>query len=593
MKIKILLVNMVLLLCFYMFEAVAQEIGINLQNTDYVGVYSVTLNGVSDTPISDHIMGFNLVYPQESDAVWQDGKVEQYLKDVNTSVLRWPGGTVSTYYHWNNLTGRKPPWRDNWDPNVTVPVQPSSEYMGIDEYLDLITSTGATPLMGINMDSGRRFNRMQDGIDEALALMHYVKDKGYDVKYWYLGNEPYLDDSNGGVKSPQQYADLINIYADVMRQVDPDIKVVANWRQAFDSRWADYWTILSTAGHNIDLIDVHWYWSHGGPTMDIWLNHTPMRLHTGITYINEISVFKDRMQLWSTHDDYDFTHIQLAALEWNTGGISDGQLSPSQVAMMQSELMMQFLIGGLDMATFWPLQWQNIPNNPRSFIDRYNNNNAHPVYNLFKFLGEFQGGTLTTNQVTQSMNHVLNLVAVDKDEEVLRVAFLNKNPDNVRVNLNADQFGSARLQSAQAYTLNGSDHEITSIELLEQTEDEVSFVANSLSITMLTFEDITITSIGEDDIVDFFQPIEFELSQNYPNPFNPTTVINYQLPVNSDVRLDVYNMVGRKVATLVNSQQSAGSHQVTFDATGLASGMYVYRLQAGEFVQTRKLILIK
>lgn len=88
-------------------------------------------------------------------------------------------------------------------------------------------------------------------------------------------------------------------------------------------------------------------------------------------------------------------------------------------------------------------------------------------------------------------------------------------------------------------------------------------------------------------------PAQFALSQNYPNPFNPTTVINYQLPVNSRVKLQVFDMLGREVATLVDEQKSAGSYNVSWNAANLASGIYIYRLQAGANVFTRKMTLIK
>lgn len=88
-------------------------------------------------------------------------------------------------------------------------------------------------------------------------------------------------------------------------------------------------------------------------------------------------------------------------------------------------------------------------------------------------------------------------------------------------------------------------------------------------------------------------PSEFTLSQNYPNPFNPTTVIRYGVPESSQVRLEVFNMLGQRVSVLVNEQKTAGWHNFTFDASNLSSGMYIYRMQAGEFVETRKLILIK
>ena len=88
-------------------------------------------------------------------------------------------------------------------------------------------------------------------------------------------------------------------------------------------------------------------------------------------------------------------------------------------------------------------------------------------------------------------------------------------------------------------------------------------------------------------------PREFVLYQNYPNPFNPSTTIEYSLPAETHVRLKVFNMLGQEVALLVNEEQRAGLHQVQFDAAELASAVYFYRLQAGDFVATKTLVLLK
>jgi hypothetical protein len=90
-----------------------------------------------------------------------------------------------------------------------------------------------------------------------------------------------------------------------------------------------------------------------------------------------------------------------------------------------------------------------------------------------------------------------------------------------------------------------------------------------------------------------FLPRTAALAQNFPNPFNPTTVIGYRVPGLALVTLKVYDVLGREVATLVNEEQGPGSYTVRFDGSRLSSGMYVYRMQAGSFVQAKTLLLLK
>jgi hypothetical protein len=88
-------------------------------------------------------------------------------------------------------------------------------------------------------------------------------------------------------------------------------------------------------------------------------------------------------------------------------------------------------------------------------------------------------------------------------------------------------------------------------------------------------------------------PVEFSLQQNYPNPFNPVTTINYSIPKSEYVRLVVYDILGRKVAILIDREQNAGKYNIPFDANSLASGVYFYRIEAGTFNEIKKMMLLK
>ncbi len=119
--------------------------------------------------------------------------------------------------------------------------------------------------------------------------------------------------------------------------------------------------------------------------------------------------------------------------------------------------------------------------------------------------------------------------------------------------------------------------------------DETFILNESNSSIRFAFDELT--SVGGEDVA--YAPKIFLLSQNYPNPFNSITNIQYQLSAASEVLLTIYNIRGQEVLRLVESDQPAGYHQITWNAANVASGMYFYRLRAGNFVQTRKMILLR
>lgn len=154
-------------------------------------------------------------------------------------------------------------------------------------------------------------------------------------------------------------------------------------------------------------------------------------------------------------------------------------------------------------------------------------------------------------------------------------------------------FGSGNSNSPKSYYYEDSTNLQQAIYhyRLKQIDNDGAFkYSDSIEISTITkVESETNTAAG------------FSLEQNFPNPFNPTTVISYRLSVNSKVSLIIYDLIGNKVAILVDEEQSAGDHSVKFDATNhiqltthpLPSGVYFYQLRAENFVETKKLVIAK
>ena len=122
----------------------------------------------------------------------------------------------------------------------------------------------------------------------------------------------------------------------------------------------------------------------------------------------------------------------------------------------------------------------------------------------------------------------------------------------------------------------------------------VVFVQSAASKTIyqsetISYSDLTVTSVGNNDEL----PTEFVLEQNYPNPFNPSTKIKFAIPQSSFVTLEVFNALGEKVNVLVSEELNAGTYNYDWNASNLTSGIYFYTIQAGEFVETKKMLLVK
>ncbi len=114
---------------------------------------------------------------------------------------------------------------------------------------------------------------------------------------------------------------------------------------------------------------------------------------------------------------------------------------------------------------------------------------------------------------------------------------------------------------------------------------------NSELTNLIEFDGFKNEDSGNENLANL--PTEYGLAQNYPNPFNPVTKINYELPVSGKVTLKIYSLLGKEIATLVNDNMDAGRYTVSFNGADLASGMYFYKITAGNFTAVKKMVLIK
>jgi hypothetical protein len=142
------------------------------------------------------------------------------------------------------------------------------------------------------------------------------------------------------------------------------------------------------------------------------------------------------------------------------------------------------------------------------------------------------------------------------------------------------------FESCNAELWNGTNWEPGDTPILVNNPDgfKIAIVIQSINIYYMI---VNVESTNSD------APNDFSLSQNYPNPFNPNTVISYQLPVNGNVTLKVYDILGNEIATLVNEEKPAGEYEVEFNGSNLPSGIYFYQLKAEQYSETKKMILLK
>lgn len=266
----------------------------------------------------------------------------------------------------------------------------------------------------------------------------------------------------------------------------------------------------------------------------------------------------------------------------------------------------------------------NIPADQNIFGEAVNEeltgNYSTAVTKYKNLLSNYQTSNLARNSLKKIMNCYVKMNADSSQYSDLRNYYLSlvqQYPGDtafvkaakelaIKTLVEKGEYANAITEYENLISGNNDVHEVLCCELniietymiISEHGDAPDFTGNIASLKPLSKKDgyrkimeklYGVRSTQNNPVI----PVKFSLSQNYPNPFNPLTKINYSLPNATKVHIRVYDLLGRLVKTLVNEFKEAGSYDVQFDGTGLASGVYFYRIEAGDFVDSKKMVLVK
>jgi alpha-L-arabinofuranosidase len=407
--------------------------------------YTVAIHPTAEKgPVSPELLGFNSIYGSEPDAQWGDGgKLAKLVRDLQPGIIRYPGGTVVTFYHWTNPT--VPGHVDSWAPNYNpARNKPPSATLSLDEYLDFVGANHITPLVGINMGSGMKYQRVAEGIDEAKAVVRHCLERKAHVVYYYLDNEPYQRDANF-TYTPEQYADQINRYAPAMKAVDPNVRIIANLHPGVTHM--DYTrTVVRLAGANIDVVDIHNYWDWGHACFADWIAEPQMLHQHKWSYADQRSVYR------KIFAEEGYPKIELAVLEWNIGPSGPNPVpTQAEAALMAAEQFMQFVQSGLKLSCLWPLHMEN-GDSSRAIISSARGYVPNKMYGMLRqFTGI--GGQMQVENTVQTQadpRRLVNVTLRSSDGRTLWIFLLNKNQDRPETLVDLDLSGFAGFTGESA-----------------------------------------------------------------------------------------------------------------------------------------------
>jgi hypothetical protein len=591
---------------------------------------TVTINGDTLGKVSKYVFG-NAI------AAWAGAHDNPTFVEGVTllapTLIRFPGGSWSNGYFWNGLPSDLPDSiYDGTTYNSTTKTATKNKFWGqtgkggwqttTDQYYALRENTDVSEgLITINYGYAR-YGTSNDPVAQAAHLAaDWVRYDGGRTKFWEIGNE------NGG---PWEYGWIID--TTINKDGQPLIITGALYGKHFKV-FVD--SMKSAAEENgvpiyiggqvvIDgptswnFVDRTWnqdFFREVGDSADFYVIHNYFGPTSTVKSLLDIAVSEPKRDLDYLKQDfirYNAHSKPIALTEYGIGMDATVTQQTSYINGMQAVILMSEMIkNNFGLGARWLL----ISGEATMFYggsDANYLNHPHAEFYYLRFLQKFYGDHAIS---AASSNANILCYASKYSSGETGMVIINKGTTEQVIGIDTKSIGVGNTYYVYSFTggtdngdysknvyINGhgpSTHQWGPYDELSDIpadsypiEHEIKFTSPARSIQMIMIEGgSNILSVNNGANAE--KVYSYTLNQNYPNPFNPSTLISYQLPASVFVVLKVFDVLGCEVATLVNERQNAGEHYIQFNASNLSSGVYFYRLKAGDHHDTKKLLLLK
>ena len=463
--------------------------------------------------IPKSFLGINLSYFNDTDEIWEQNHIQDKVKKAGIGALRYPGGEETSFFHWQHpgvngyedihddpATFGNPRHRGPFQVTWVAPEkwETNTSFMSFDDYMARCRALGAEPVVGINLSCGRAHDRRADGLEEALQWMRYCKEKDFNVTYWFLDNEPWHFEAAYRFDI-EEYAEDVVYFGKAIKKEFPNVKLIVNPASSETINHKEgIRRFIRETGDVIDFIDIHWYWSWGTSSWDKWLAQTPMRSgdqwkddYMDRPYGEDVEMIRQMCR------DAGHPSIGVMVLEWNVGP-SDHiwDLPENKYALIQSQMLMQFLDSGVEMTSLWTLLWQSRreiwPTQDRfqSIITHGEPYRETPTLEMMHLFSSVLG--MQQVAAESSADDLVVIAARDEQGEQNSVLILNKSADKRAVSIRFDEKIGDGQASAEYF---GQSAE-TATPITPDAIDENSM---TLHVEPCSFTAIRIDSDGDEN----------------------------------------------------------------------------------------------